>query len=228
VQAACQDLKQQIIKAAVRANGGGPGDWHIKEGRLWRGETSFSVAEIARSREDAEEFKGVGSHRYPSSVDEVFAGGVEHWAPGAAAAEVEVDLETGEVRVLQFSAVADAGKAVHFQSAKRQIEGGAVMGFGIALFEELLYQDGQLQNADAFQYRLPAMNDLPESYFSSIVENGDGPGPFGSKAIAQVSISCVAPAIGNAICDAIGVHVRSTPLSPEKILRALGKLGSEK
>lgn len=98
------------------------------------------------------------------------------------------------------------------------------MGLGISLFEELLYQDGQLQNADAFQYRLPLLGDIPERFHSSLVENGDGPGPFGAKGIAQTSITCAAPAIGNAIFDAIGVNVRSTPFTPEKILRALGKL----
>jgi CO/xanthine dehydrogenase Mo-binding subunit len=168
--------------------------------------------------------KGIGSYRYTPSRDKAFGGGVEHWSPGAAAAEVEIDLETGEVRVLQFAAVADAGKAIHSVSAKRQIEGGAVMGFGIALSEELVYQEGQLQNADAFQYRLPQMGDLPEAYYSGMIENGDGPGPFGAKAMSQTSIPCVAPAIGNAIFDAIAVHVRSTPFTSEKVLRALGKL----
>jgi CO/xanthine dehydrogenase Mo-binding subunit len=149
---------------------------------------------------------------------------MDHWAPSAAAAEVEVDRETGEFRVLQFFVVVDAGKVLHDPSAKGQVEGGAVMGFGHALYEEVVYRDGQMQNGDPFQYRLPVMGDIPELFHSSMLENGDGPGPFGSKGMSQTSIVTVAPVIGNAIHDAIGVRIRSLPITPEKILRALGKL----
>jgi CO/xanthine dehydrogenase Mo-binding subunit len=140
---------------------------------------------------------------------------------------VEVDRETGEVRVLQYAAVADAGRVLHHYSAKGQVDGGAVMGFGTALFEEMRYEDGQLLNGDPFQYRLPLLRDIPERFHTLMIENGDGPGPFGAKGIAQVGIPNPAPAIGNAIYDAIGVRIRSTPFTPEKILRALGKLGPE-
>ena len=72
------------------------------------------------------------------------------------------------------------------------------------------------------------MTDIPESFHAVIIESGGGPGPFGSKGVAQTTIGGVAPAIGNAIFDAVGVRIRSVPFSPEKILRALGKLGKEK
>jgi CO/xanthine dehydrogenase Mo-binding subunit len=98
------------------------------------------------------------------------------------------------------------------------------MGLGISLLEEVVYQEGQLQNADPFQYRLPLFSDIPKSLSALLVENEDGPGPFGSKGMAQTSIPCMAPAIGNAIYDAIGVRICSTPFTPEKVLRALGKL----
>ena len=91
-------------------------------------------------------------------------------------------------------------------------------------FEETIYQDGQFQNGDPFQYRLPLMKDIPEEFHSSMLEKGDGPGPFGSKGMAQTSIVTVGPAIGNAIYDALGVRVRSLPITPEKVLRALGKI----
>ena len=120
--------------------------------------------------------------------------------------------------------IADAGRAIHYPSAKAQVEGGAVMGFGHALFEEVVYQEGQLQNGNAFQYRLPVMPDIPEEVHASMLENADGPGPFGSKGMAQTSIVTVAPALGNAIFDAVGARVRSLPITPEKILRALGKI----
>jgi CO/xanthine dehydrogenase Mo-binding subunit len=138
-----------------------------------------------------------------------------------------VDRDTGEVKLLQFCAVADAGKALHRLSALRQAEGGAVLGLGVTLFEELIYTDGQLQNADPFQYRMPLMGDFPPDFGAILVENGDGPGPFGSKGMSQTSIACVAPAIGNAIYDAVGVKLRSTPFTPERILSALGEIETE-
>src|SRR5438874_7141962 len=116
--------------------------------------------------------------------------------------------------------------ALQYKAAVGQVEGGAIMGFGLALFEDLVYQDGQLENADPFQYRLPHMRDIPEPFDIVLVEHGDGPGPFGAKAIAQTSIPCVAPAIANAIYDAVGVRLTSTPFTPEKILRALGELSN--
>ena len=94
---------------------------------------------------------------------------------------MEVNPETGELRILRYSVIADAGKAIHFPSAKAQTDGGAVMGFGHALFEEVIYREGQMQNGDPFQYRLPLMKDIPETFYSSMLENEDGPGPFGSK-----------------------------------------------
>jgi CO/xanthine dehydrogenase Mo-binding subunit len=168
--------------------------------------------------------RAVGGYSYPPSEDKAF-GGMDHWAAGAAAAEVEVDLDTGEVRVARYAAVADVGRAIHRQSTIGQVEGGAALGLGGAMFEELVYAEGELLNADAFQYRLPTMRDYPP-FQTFLIENGEGPGPFGAKGMAQTSLPCVAPAIGNAIYAAIGVPVRSTPFSPEKILRALGALPS--
>ena len=113
---------------------------------------------------------------------------------------------------------------LHYKSAIAQLLGGAVMGFGHALFEEIVYADGQILNGDPFQYRLPVLKDLPSSMQTSVLEAGDGPGPFGSKGMSQTTIVTVAPAVGNAIYDAIGARVRSLPITPEKILTALGKL----
>jgi CO/xanthine dehydrogenase Mo-binding subunit len=98
------------------------------------------------------------------------------------------------------------------------------MGFGHALFEEVVYQEGQLLNGHPSEYRLPVMADIPEWFYASMLENEDGPGPFGSKGMSQTSIVTVAPAIGNAIYDAVGARVKSLPITPEKILRAIGRI----
>jgi len=224
VQNACENLKREIFALASQVKGGKPEEWQLIQGRLCWAETSFSIGEIVRVLGGNAVLKCVGYHTTSPTQKESAFSGMDHWAPSAAAIELEVNSETGEIRILRYAVIADAGKALHYPSAKAQVDGGAVMGFGHALFEETIYQEGQLQNGDPFQYRLPVMKDIPEAFYSSMLEKGDGPGPFGSKGMSQTSIVTVAPAIGNAICDAIGVRVRSLPISPEKILRAMGKI----
>lgn len=222
VYVACESLKSQILDLAVEAHGGDLQAWRLEEGRLWRDGDGMTLGELLRSTPGVS-LSAIGTDTEPAATDRAF-GGFDHWAPGVAAAEVEVDTDTGEVRVLQYSVLADAGEVLHYPSARGQLEGGAVMGVGIALCEELVYGEGQTLNADAFQYRLPQMGDIPEVFRTTILESGDGPGPFGSKGVAQTSIPCVAPAVANAIADATGAIVRATPFTPDRVLRALGKL----
>lgn len=223
VRNACEGLKREIARAAAQMKGGSPGEWVVSNGRASRGPECLTFAELARSLKPGDVVQAVGSYDRGPVPNSSF-GSHDHWSPGVAAAEVEVDRETGEIRVLQYAAVADAGKVLHYHSAKGQIEGGAVMGFGAALTEEVRYEEGQLLNGDAFQYRLPLMIDIPERLHIAMLENGDGPGPFGSKGIAQTSIPCVAPALCNAIFDATGVRLTRIPFTPEAILRGLGAL----
>jgi CO/xanthine dehydrogenase Mo-binding subunit len=224
VENACANLKRELVALACRVKGGSAEDWLVAEGRLWRAENSLTFGEIVRTLGEGASVKAIGEHSPPPTEKGSAFRGMGHWAPSAAAAEVEVDRETGELRVLRFAVIADAGKALHYPSAKSQVEGGAVMGFGHALFEEVIYQEGRILNADPFQYRLPVMEEIPEAFFASMLENRDGPGPFGSKGMSQTSIVTVAPAIGNAIFDAVGARVRSLPITPEKILQAMGKI----
>ncbi len=224
VHNACNTVKQELLSLAAQAKGGKAEEWQLVQGRLCWGESSFSIEEIIRLFGGGVVLKAVGYHSVPPMVKDSAFAGMDHWAPSGAAVDLEVNRDTGELRILGYSVIADAGKAIHYSSAKAQVDGGAVMGFGHALFEETIYQDGQFQNGDPFQYRLPVMQDIPAEFYSSMLEKGDGPGPFGSKGMAQTSIVTVAPAIGNAIYDALGVRVRSLPITPEKILRALGKI----
>lgn len=224
VKNACDNLKQELIGIACQTKGGRPEEWRLVEGRLCLAEASFSFAEVLQTMGEGGSVKSIGFYSPPPRKGRSPYGGVTHWSPGAAAAEVEVDRETGAFRVLQFAVVVDAGRALHHRSARSQMLGGAIMGVGHALFEEEIYEEGQLQNGDPFQYRLPLMADIPQAFHGLMVENGDGPGPFGSKGMSQTSIVTVAPAIANAIADALGIRVPSLPITPEKILRALGKL----
>jgi len=224
VHNACKKIKEDLLSLASQVKGGKPEEWQIVEGRLCWGEASFSIDEVIRVAGGSVVLKAVGYHSVPPMVKESAFSGMDHWAPSGAAVDLEVNRDTGELRILGYAVIADAGKAIHYPSAKAQVDGGAVMGFGHALFEETIYQDGQFQNGDPFQYRLPVMQDIPEKFYSSMLEKGDGPGPFGSKGMAQTSIVTVGPAIGNAVYDALGVRVRSLPITPEKILRAMGKI----
>jgi CO/xanthine dehydrogenase Mo-binding subunit len=224
VHNACNKLKEELFSLASQANGGKAEEWQLIQGRLCWGETSFPISEIIRLIGGGVVLKAVGYHSMPPMVKDSAFAGVDHWAPSGAAVDLEVNRDTGELRILGYAVIADAGKAIHYPSAKSQVDGGAVMGFGHALFEETVYQDGQFQNGDPFQYRLPVMKDIPAEFYSSMLEKADGPGPFGSKGMAQTSIVTVGPAIGNAVYDALGVRVRSLPITPEKILRGMGKI----
>ena len=133
-------------------------------------------------------------------------------------------LEPGEVHLLKYVTVGDVGKAIQPEACKGQLDGAAVLGLGNTLYEEMVYQDGQLLNGDPLQYRLSLLHNLPAEFYSVMVENGDGPGPFGSKGMGQTAVSPVASAVANAIYEATGVRIKELPITPEKILRGLGRM----
>ena len=162
---ACQNLKQEMIRTAAQLKGGSLDEWTVVQGHVCRAERSFSFAEIVRLLGPDATIKSMGAYRAPPvQVDSSSFAGMDHWAPSAAVAEVEVDPDTGEFAVLQYAVAVDAGEMLHYKSAIAQLLGGAVMGFGHALFEEMVYADGQILNGDPFQYRLPVSKDLPDFY----------------------------------------------------------------
>jgi CO/xanthine dehydrogenase Mo-binding subunit len=222
VQQACQRLISDLLDVAADVKGGNRDEWSYGNGMLSRGSEEYPFELILASARATlpVSMAAVGSYGYAPSEDRAF-GGLDHWAPGAAAAEIEVDRRTGEVRVLRYCAVADAGMALHRTSSVRQVEGGVVMGLGVALYEELHYGQTGLENGDGWGYRIPTAADLPEEFKVILVEHCDGPGPFGSKGLAQTSLPCVTPAIGNAICDALGVRITTSPFTPERVLTAI-------
>ena len=199
----------------------------MRDGVAERGGIRFGLDDLARALSGGETLRGSGFYEQTGSPEGAGGANNNYWSPGVAAVEVEVDRSTGDVRVVRYAALADAGTIMHYHSARGQIEGGAILGLGPTLFEEMCYAEGQLLNADPFQYRLPQLRDIPEDFQTIILEAEKGPGPFGAKGIANTSIGCVAPAVGNAIYDAVGVRLTSLPFTPEKILRGLGTLPPE-
>ena len=136
-------------------------------------------------------------------------------------AEVEVDTETGKFDVLRIIASHDCGRMINPMFVEGQIEGGVVMGLGYGTMEELVFQDGRVQNPDFTNYMIPTALDSPGEIVTSIVEREEASGPFGAKGIGEPSLLPTAPAIVNAIRDAVGVRIHDLPITPEKILLAL-------
>ncbi|HXG52055.1 MAG TPA: xanthine dehydrogenase family protein molybdopterin-binding subunit [candidate division Zixibacteria bacterium] len=145
----------------------------------------------------------------------------EYWFPSATSAEVEVDIETGRVRLLQFYSVGDTGTAIHPRHCEQQLLGSAITHLGLTLFEEMVFQDGQLVNGSLLDYQVASIRDLPEVFRPVIVEVPHETGPFGAKGVGETGTLTVSAAIANAIEDAIGVRIRDLPITPEKVLRAL-------
>ena len=136
-------------------------------------------------------------------------------------AEVEVDTETGEVKVVKYNEAGDCGQPINPLSVEGQVEGSIVMAMGQALFEEIkLGADGRLVNPNLHDYKVPTMVDIPkiETY---AVESYDPDSPFGAKEAGEGPIQPAIPAILNAIYDAIGVRFTEMPVTPEKVLKAL-------
>jgi CO/xanthine dehydrogenase Mo-binding subunit len=147
-------------------------------------------------------------------------------APGFTAqlAGVEVDEATGEVTVLRWVSAQDAGFAVNPLNVEGQIQGGTTQGMGIALWEEMIFDDqGRLRNPSLLDYRMPTAADVP-AIETIIVEVPSEDGPYGARGVGEPSIVPGAAAVGNAIRDALGVRVDEAPITPERILRALGRI----
>ena len=139
---------------------------------------------------------------------------------GTHAADVAVDEETGKVEVLKLVSCYDVGTAINPLSVEGQVEGGAVYGMGYGLTEEVLLEQGVIKTPSFSEYLLPTSMDVPEME-TLLLESGDGVGPFGAKGIGEPSVCSVAPAICNAVCDAVGARVFDLPLTPEKVVKVL-------
>ena len=137
-----------------------------------------------------------------------------------------MDRETGQVTVLRTATVADVGKAINPLLVERQDEGATMQGIGNALFEEMVWADGQLLNDNLLEYRVPAIADLPAISTCVLVENGDGPGPFGAKGCGEGAFAGIIGAIATAVADA-GVPMRELPFTPERVWRRIQELQEE-
>ena len=151
-------------------------------------------------------------------------------APGPAfgthIVDVEVDPGTGAVTIVRYTAIQDAGRAIHPSYVEGQMQGGVVQGIGWALNEEYVYDaDGRLQNAGFLDYRMPVASDLP-MIDTVIVEVPNPSHPFGVRGVGEVPIIPPMAAIANAIEDAVGIRMTDLPMSPPRVLAALGEVSA--
>jgi len=147
------------------------------------------------------------------------------WMVGGTGVELEVDTETGHVRIARLVNVADVGTPINPRIVETQLSGAAIMQLGFTLFEKMVFDaDGQLRNASLAEYKIPGLLDLPREIINEAVTAAQRSGPFGAKGVGETGTFGVSPAIANAIHDAVGVRVTSLPLNPETIFIGLQKL----
>jgi CO/xanthine dehydrogenase Mo-binding subunit len=145
---------------------------------------------------------------------------------GAQAVEVAVDTETGEITLLKTAACHDVGRAINPAAVSGQIQGGSVQGLGYALMEDFVVRDGVTQTPTLSEYMIPTSVDFPPTR-AIILESGTGVGPFGAKGIGEPALTPAAPAVANAVADAIGVRIFELPLTPERVLAALDRAAAK-
>ena len=148
-----------------------------------------------------------------------------NWMIGATGAEVEVDVDTGQVRVTRLVNVVDAGTPLNPRVVDTQIFGAALMQLGFTLFEEMLFDGGQVTNASLADYKIAGMLDVPPDVINEAVEAEERSGPFGAKGVGESGTFSVSPAVANALDDAVGVRLTSLPITAEAVYRAMQERG---
>ena len=225
---AARKAKRKILEAAAAKAGRTPDDLDLRGGHIVVGATGERIQEIGkflRSLHFSEKAELVMTSYYyePPSVhlDRNYKGDVSAaYAWATQVAEVEVDTDTGIVRLLKITAAHDVGRVLNRLGIEGQIEGGIVMGQGYALSEDLLVENGAIRNPSFRDYKLVTAPEIPEVDVS-FIETMDGEGPQGAKGVGEAPAICIAAAVANAIYNATGTRIYALPFTPEKVYRAL-------
>lgn len=180
-----------------------------------------NVLEQLKAGSNAPILVGSGEQAHARKAGIKFGSNPLYWQPAWAAAEVEIDEITAAIRVRKLVVAADAGRTIDLAKCKGQIIGGAIQGFGQALFECLRFEGADAVNATGQRYRVPRTVDLPDEVQAIVLETGGGPGPFGAKGIGEAGILPIAAAIANAIHDAVGARLTALPMTSADLFKAL-------
>ncbi len=233
VLAAARDAKKQLLDHAAEMLECSPEDLKLSDGQVFveaNPDQKIGVAEVARSATFASAgnpILGKGSFSPPNVVmpgPDKYGNVSTAYSFAAHIAEVEVDVETGQVRIERFVAGHDVGKVINELAIEGQVEGGVTQGLGYALMEDISMHDGSVVNANFYDYRIPTMPDVPdiESFF---IESSEPTGPYGAKGVGEPALVPTAPAVANAIYNAVGVRITSLPITAEKVLDGLEEKG---
>jgi xanthine dehydrogenase molybdenum-binding subunit len=225
---AARKAKAKLLAAAAGKQGCSAGDLDLRGGAVVKaasGERIIDLPRLLRSLHFAEKAELVMTTNYyePPSVhqDKAYKGNVSAaYAWATQVVEVEVDVDTGVVKLIDVTAAHDVGRVLNRLALEGQIQGGVIMGQGFALTENLMVEEGLFRNNSFRDYKLVTAPEIPRIDVT-FVESMDGEGPYGAKGVGEAPAICVAPAIANAIYNATGVRIQEVPLTPERVYRAL-------
>jgi len=236
VKAAAEDARRQILEVVARYWDEDPDDLDIRGGEVisYKSEQSLSLKNLVVYGLPLPDDQGwiggpiIGRGKfmptYVTSLDPETGQGkraVVHYTTGCQAVELEVDTETGQIEVLRVAAAFDVGRAINPEQVRAQIEGGVVQGASSTLFEVLKLERGKPLNASLVDYRIATAVDAPRQIMTHIVEVPQDDGPWGARGIGEHPMIPTAPAIANALSDALGIRFNDLPLTAEKVFLAL-------
>lgn len=232
---AANKIRQQILEAASKILDEEPGNLDIKDSIIFSTKNQEKNIPLGKALRRIHYTTGgkmlMAEYFYDpanENFDKEFKGNLSvSYAYGAHGVEVEVDKETGKVKILNYIAAHDVGKAINPLLLEGQIYGGGLQGIGYALGEKMIYKNGRLMNGNFLDYKIPTVKDVPPIQ-PVIVETDELEGPFGAKGIGEPGLVPTAPAIANAIYDAIGVRIKDLPITPEKVLKAIKEKEQQK
>lgn len=234
VYLASLEVRKQLLTLAGQVLKEDPGSLDIKDGEVFvRPDPGkkVSVTELCqaaiRTKATISLTAYIAYDPPTQGADESFYGDYSSaYTYAAQAAEVEVNTETGEVRLLRVTAAHDVGRAININGVRGQIYGGVAQGAGWALYENMVYENDVLQQDSLRKYTMMTIADMPEVE-SIIIETNDPVGPFGAKGVGEPSLIPMPPAIANAVEDAVGMRIRDLPITAEKVFFALHPEGKE-
>ncbi len=219
VQRAAAEVRADLMEIAGKVWPDAGDAVELRDGAAWWKGERRSYPELIARRFGLSGGQLIGEGGVHPEGTGSYAEGPVFWEVCIGAAEVHVDRETGVVSVRRTATVADVGTAINPLLVERQDEGATMQGIGNALLEEMVYREGMLLNDSLLDYRIPTIEDLPPEQVCVIVENADGPGPFGAKGCGEGAFAGIIAAIATAVADA-GVRVDELPLTPERVWRS--------
>ncbi len=229
VRLACEDAKRQVRERGAEILEADPDDLIVENGMAYvKGVPEKSIPFRKLFVHGGYPLLiGSGTFNQKATTVDLETGQSERpcafWMYSTQCAEVEVDEETGQVRVVGFTAAHDVGKAINPDLVVGQIVGGVVQGQGIALMEKVEMENGRILNSNFLDYKMGTVHETPGHIIPIIVEEAHQEGPYGAKGIGEGVLAPTAAALSNAIYDAVGVRIHDLPLTPEKIYFALKK-----